>query len=237
MKSFAFVILLVFASLTLGAQDVVFERENASDTIPPSTGPNRRNYIYPFITAGFIAQPGFDGAKVKIGHLGQWGIGFRYKYKLSKYFGLGFDLSYIVNDYELKKDPTKALPDTILYDEQRLIFNNFELGAYFRINFGRRGNVLGKYIDLGGYGDAVARHTYFTRLTLPDDGTALGGTIVKRRSTGAKYYQKFNYGIQARIGISKWIFYGQYRLSDMFVSSYNFQELPRLTLGIQRVLR
>jgi len=237
MRLNALLILLVFTSLAINAQDVVFERKNASDTVRPSTGPNRRHYVYPFITAGFIAQPGFDGAKVKMGHLGQWGVGFRYKYKLSRTFALGFDLSYSVSDYELKKDASKAVPDTILYDEQRLIFNNFELGVYFRINFGRRGNILGKYLDLGAYADAVARHTYFTRLTLPENGSALGGSVVKSRSTESNYYQKLNYGIQARIGVNRWAIYGQYRLSDMFYSSYNFQELPRLTLGLQLVLR
>ena len=54
-----------------------------------------------------------------------------------------------------------------------------------------------------------------------------------KQITHLKYYEPFNYGVLARFGINRYVIYANYRLSDLFKSSYNYAELPRLTLGVQ----
>jgi hypothetical protein len=84
---------------------------------------------------------------------------------------------------------------------------------------------------LAGYGDAVFAHTLYTKYHLLDN------SIVRSRRSGLSYFQRLNYGAQVRFGFKKVIFYGQYRLSDMFYIPENFAELPRIIAGIQFSLR
>ena len=99
-----------------------------------------------------------------------------------------------------------------------------------RFNYGRRGNQLGKYIDLGGYGNIVFDHTHFTKNKKAD------GSTIRSRTTGLNYYQLLNYGLSARVGFNKFVLFGQYRMSNMFYGDKNLPELPRILAGLQFVL-
>ncbi|MEI6407772.1 MAG: hypothetical protein WCR52_00180 [Bacteroidota bacterium] len=232
MKKLFYSITLLIGSLNqLSAQDVVFKMDPAVDTTEDKSGPNLKNYWHPYISFGMCIDPGSAGATVKQPHLDQFSFGFRYKNRLAEHLAVGLDISYNVNDYSLKQNASKTLPDTVQYKKQGMIFYNAQVGAYIRFNFGKRGNTLGNYLDLGAYGDYVVSHVQFTKFNLPD------GSIVRARRTQLDYYQKINYGLLARIGFKKLVIYGQYRLSDMFYPSLKMAELPRIQAGIQFILR
>jgi hypothetical protein len=225
---FAFLLVL---SMSVCAQEEILEMNPAVDTIEPVKGPNRKHFVHPFMSFGLCIDAGETGAQVKQPRVDQFSFGFRYKRRVAEHFAWGWDLAYNVNDFSLKQDVTKTTPDSILYDRQRMLFYNAQAGLYMRFNYGKRGNTLGKYIDLAGYGDAVFAHTLFTKYHLLDN------SVVRSRRTGLGYFQRLNYGAQVRFGFKKVIIYGQYRLSDMFYKPENFAELPRIIAGIQFSLR
>ena len=213
------------------AQEEILEMNPAVDTIEPVKGPNRKHFVHPFMSFGLCIDAGETGAQVKQPRVDQFSLGIRYKRRVAEHFAWGWDLAYNVNDFSLKQNLIKTTPDTFLYDRQRMIFYNAQVGLYVRINYGKRGNTLGKYIDLAGYGDAVIAHTLYTKYHLLDN------SVVRSRRSGLGYFQRLNYGAQVRFGFNKIIVYGQYRLSDMFYKTENFAELPRIIAGIQFSLR
>lgn len=217
--------------MSVFAQEEILEMNPAVDTIEPVKGPNRKHFVHPFMSFGFCIDAGETGAKVKQPRVDQFSFGFRYKRRLAEHFAWGWDLAYNANDFALKQDLIKTTPDSFLYDSQRMIFNNAQAGLYIRFNYGKRGNTLGKYIDLAGYGDAVIAHTLYTKYHLLDN------SVVRSRRSGLGYFQRLNYGAQVRFGFKKVIIYGQYRLSEMFYKTENFAELPRIIAGIQFSLR
>jgi hypothetical protein len=224
---------LLILSMGVFAQEEILEMNPAVDTIEPVQGPNRKHFVHPFMSFGLCIDAGETGAQVKQPRVDQFSLGFRYKRRVAEHFAWGWDLAYNVNDYSLKQNLIKTTPDSFLYDRQRMIFYNAQVGLYVRINYGKRGNTLGNYIDLAGYGDAVFAHTLFTKKRLNDKYNS----VERTRLSGLGYFQRLNYGAQVRFGFKKIIFYGQYRLSDMFYKPENFAELPRIIAGIQFSLR
>jgi hypothetical protein len=218
-------------SMSVCAQEEILEMNPAVDTVESVKGPNRKHFVHPFMSFGMCVDAGETGAQVKQPRIDQFSFGVRYKRRIAEHFAWGWDLAYNVNDYSLKQNLIKTTPDSFLYDRQRMLFYNAQAGLYVRINYGKRGNTLGKYIDLAGYGDAVIAHTLYTKYHLMDN------SVVRSRRTGLGYFQRLNYGAQVRFGFKKMIIYGQYRLSDMFYKPENFAELPRIIAGIQFSLR
>ncbi len=222
---------LLVLSMSVCAQEEILEMNPAVDTIEPVKGPNRKHFVHPFMSFGMCVDVGETGAQVKQPRVDQFSFGIRYKRRLAEHFAWGWDLAYNVNDFSLKQDLIKTTPDSFLYDSQRMIFNIAQAGLFLRINYGKRGNTLGKYIDLAGYGDVVFAHTLLTKYHLLDN------SVVRSRRSGLGYFQRLNYGAQVRFGFKKVIIYGQYRLSDMFYKPENFAELPRIIAGFQFSLR
>ncbi len=217
--------------LSAPAQNVILEKDPAIDSLVPSRGPNRKNYVHPYMSFGFTTDPGEAGARSRQGTYGHYQFGVRYKRRLSQTFAVGYEFAYDVNDLSQKQEAGKVAPDTFQYKRERLIFYNGLFSPYLRINFGRRGNQLGKYLDIAAYGTYTFAHVLFQRSDLPD------GRVVRSRTTGLTYFQRWNYGATVRIGINKFILYGHYRLSDLFYSNWNFPEPSRLQVGIQFVLK
>ncbi|MEX1190233.1 MAG: outer membrane beta-barrel protein [Bacteroidia bacterium] len=230
MKRVFIVLMLCGVSMfSLNAQRVIIEESNVSDTLAPKSGPNYKHYLHPFISLGSNVLPGENGALTKPG-LDDFSFGFRYKLRIAEPLAVGFDLAYNNTVFRMKQTGSKNTPDTLLYDAQRMEFHSARLGAYIRINYGRRGNSLGKYVDLGAYSEYNFAHTLFTKSTLTD------GSVIRINRSKLDYYQPITYGLQARIGFNKIILYGNYRLSPIFFAPYNFTELSPLIVGIQFVL-
>jgi hypothetical protein len=223
-------VLWALLPFSLQAQQVMLSEDVAIDSTISKRGPNRKHYTHSFMSLGSAVDPGSAGAKVVQPKLDYFSFGIRYKRRLAEHFAVGFDMAYGVEDYRLKQEAGKKLPDTLLNSRERMIFNNFTTGLYMRFNFGKRGNQLGKYLDLGGYGNIVFGHTHFLKNKQAD------GSTIRSRITGLNYYQLLNYGLSARVGFNKFILFGQYRVSNMFYGDKNLPELPRILAGLQFVL-
>lgn len=230
MKNTCFLLLISYLlSVSGNAQEVLLHEEVTADTIQPTFGPNYRNFLHSFMGYGVVfGGTEGPGTAIRYGNSGDFLFGVRYKYRVTNFFSWGAEAYYRSLFYSMKQDSLKTFPDMLLHDKERLTFHNLSAGLFLRFNLEKkRGNRVGNFIDLGGYGEWTFRLTHFTRNKLPD------GSTVRANRTGLDYYNALNYGALARLGFNRWIFFASWRFSDLFKSSKNLPELPRLTVGVQ----
>lgn len=210
------------------AQEYLLSIEQAVDSLEPKKGKNRTHYIHLYAGYGFILGSADEGAATVPGSSREFIYGLRYKRKFSNIFSGGLDLLYKFQAYRLVQDSLKRIPTPLLNDRERMIFHAASMMTYFRINFkALRGDKLGKYLDLGAYGDYIFAHILFQKNQLDN------GVISRNRTTRHRYFNRFNYGTLLRVGGDRFCIYGTYRISDMFYPSLEMPEMPRITVGLQ----
>jgi hypothetical protein len=221
-------LLLLLSSNDFLAQEYLLKVEQAVDSLEPKSGKNRKNYWHNYIGYGLIIGASDQGAATVPISSREFLFGARYKRKLSNTFAIGYDLLYKFQAYRLVQDSLKTLPSPLLNSRERMIFHHFSAAPYFRINFNPlRGNKLGRFIDLGAYGDFIFAHVLFQKNELSS------GIITRTRSTRHGYFNRLNYGALLRLGSDRFTVYGAFRLSDIFFPSLVLPELSRITLGLQ----
>lgn len=229
-----FVLSILHIGLIAKAQNPVIEETVPQKMDEPKKGPNQKSYLHGFMGYGLILGGGEgSGGTINYGRSGGWHFGIRKKRKLSNFYSIGYELFYAVNTFSLKQDSTKKFPNSALHTKEHFRTNELGLSLYNRFNFGKRGNRIGNFLDIGAYGTwiAGASHTYYDKYAIANSANASNTTVTNR---GLIYISDFNYGVQARIGFNRIVFFGNYRLSQLFngkIASY--PELPRLITGIQ----
>lgn len=220
--------LLLLAVMTAaGAQSVIVAEDvNARDETP-EYGMNRKHYTHMFLGVLFaVGPPEQPGAEVIYGRSRTLEYGYRYKRKLSNTFSLGSEITGRRHAYHIKQSESKTVPDTIVRDREKLVFLEAGAAVYKRVNFGQRGNYIGRFADVGGYASWIfhTRHV----LWYEEDGVSL-----KVRKTGMQYPANFDYGLIARIGFNNILIKGTYRMSGLFKDSSNMPEFPRYAIGLE----
>lgn len=226
MKKLVTIVLLAI-SLGASAQDILLQENVKADSIKPTRGPNLKNYVHGYIGLGFPVFTNEAVAYTKPGLSSDFNFGLRYKRKLSNHFAVGLDFGVNSTSYKIKQDQWKTVPDTVINDKEKIQVNSLVGSAYMRINVGRRGNYIGNYLDLGAFGGWNMQKKQKTV------NKNENGEKVKVITSGLKYIDNFSYGLQARIGVSRYALTAKYRLSDIFESSYTMPELPRLVIGVE----
>lgn len=236
LKSIFPAIVLFIFSTGLFSQDIVLEKD-VTDQYKEGNGPNMRNFRHFYIGFGGIID--FDespGTAINAYRSGQITFGYRYKLKLLSFYALGLDLNFKSDQYFMEGDDANPYdpnnPLALYTGEKRQTFtdNGIGLEIYQRINIGKRGNTLGKYLDAGFR--AQWNVTDVEELVINyNDPTYTGRQRIFNRRL--QYVEDYSYGLSARIGFDHFIIYGYYRLSDIFKDSFNIPELPRLSVGLQ----
>ncbi len=226
------IILSLFILLAMGlqshAQRVVILEDLREGPEDPDFGMNRRHYRHSFLRLHFVAgPPDATGAEVIYGRSRSLEYGYRYKRKFSEVFSAGAELSFRRTAFHMEQDEGKTVPDTVLYDRQKLVFLNVGGGLYKRINVGQRGDYIGRFLDLGAYGgwNFHTRHVSHFENDLDER--------VRVRRSGLDYPAPFEYGVMARVGLNNFVLKGTWRISDLFKSSAELSELPRLSIGLE----
>ena len=209
------------------AQRVLLSHTVTGDSLRSKWWQNLRHYIHPYLGAGFLTGVPQQGARILPLVSASFELGARYKLRIARHYSLGLNAVYTVNSFKLRQSASKRLPDSLLHRSERFLFSNFGLGFFNRINLGRTGNHIGTFIDLGIYGDWIAKVTHVTS----DDET--DGTRVHSHRTGMCYTRDLQYGLFGNIGFTRYVFTVKYRLSDLFTPSSALPELPRWTIGMQ----
>jgi len=222
-----FFLLILFLASSLFAQNILLEQNVLGDSAISKFGQNRKNFRHFYFGYGIIVGPADSaGSDIKY-NSSSITFGYRYKFRLSNFYSIGYNISYTSYKYVLKQDTTKTFPNTMLHNNEKFSMSALGLGLYNRFNYGRRGNRIGKFIDIGAYADWLFGAYHFMK------DKQSNGNIIETKIRKLNYVNVFQYGVFANIGFNRYVLTAAYRLSDIFETSYTFSELPRITVGLQ----
>ena len=235
-SKFIIFFLFLLSSATVSAQENEVTGPNEEDhIILKKRGPNLDHYGHLYFGYGFLfGDSDTDSAQIRNGTSSSFSLGWLTKYRINSWYELGFDVSYHYTSFHIKQDSFKILPNPILHKREKLVFNNLQIIPFQRFKMKNKHHSTGIFFDLGGYAgwNYRIKHQTVERNNVPGAGRTK--TVNQKLS----YTQDFNYGAIARIGFNRVVFYGRYRISDLFTPSSNLPELPRfevgLTLGIHQ---
>ncbi len=221
-------IIALFTEYTVNAQVVLLEDDVEKNMLIPEKGPNRKHFSHFFIGVGSaIGMNQEKEAKTEMSESIYSCFGFRYKRKIASFYAIGFDLQYNFQNYGIKQEEGKQIPNTILHDSEKLSVHGPKSVVYNRINFGKRGNRVGVFTDIGAFGEYLPFQRHVYKDELPD------GRKIKVRYTCLPYIEHLQYGVIFRFGIDNIAGFAKYRLSDLFVAKYNYPELNTIICGLQ----
>jgi hypothetical protein len=214
------------------AQRVLFRADPATDSMQVRYGPNRRFYQHVFLGYAPVAgRPDGSGAELRYFKSAEPFIGVRNKFRLSKAASVGFDVRYARLVYALEQNSQKRLPDATLHQQESIVLSQVQLEPFVRLGFGRRGNVIGRYLDLSGWGGWVMATSHRTEDEPGTNGSAR--TVVVEH--GLPYLRRWPFGVGTRLGSGRYALMARYRLSDTFARGANpaYAELPRWLVGLE----
>ncbi len=225
----AFIFTLLAAAGVPGrSQTVIISEKPGSHNWDNGYGMNRKHYSHSWLSFGFVAgSPDSPGADISYWRSRNISYGYRYKRKYSEVFSGGFELMASRTAFHPEQDQYKMVPDTVVNDREKLVFVQAGAGAYQRVNFGQRGDHIGRFFDIGVYGgwNFHVRHITHNREE--------GGERLRTRRTRMDYPETFEYGLLARLGSGNLVLRGTYRMSDLFKTGTGIPELPRFTVGAE----
>ena len=212
------------------AQQVLVQADVAEDTLGNTFGPNRSYYGHLYLGYGLLAGPASSGAGVRYGlPSAELRAGGRLKFRLNQVLSLNLDLGYAYQHYGLAQNGQKTLPTAALHRRESLGLQQVYSEVSLRLTAGRRGNAIGRYLDLLASGGWVATTSHVT-----EDEPAPGIGFVETTERGLPYLRRWTSGLGARFGIDRYALVGRYRLSSVFGSAYSaWPELPRWVLGVE----
>ena len=208
------------------AQQVLLQTNVASDTLTPHTGPNRPWFGHLYAGYGFAAGGSALGVKYGFGST-ETTLGGRLKRRLNGNLALCADLRYNFLRYQLNPDqphdqPFLSNPEA----NQHLSYHQIQSEVSARLNLGRRGNVVGRYLDLLAYGGYAFSASTAAELPAP------GGGNREQVDYAPPYLARWLGGVGLRLGSNSLALVGRYRLSNALRST-GLPEPPRATVGIE----
>ena len=235
-----FIILSFLMLYSIGgiAQSEIYGRSVEKARNQPEKGPNTMFHGGAVLGAGMLFSINeSDSAKTTAG---SWHLiyGIYGKHKLNRFLSAGWEIAYHRNVFSINQDSLRnVFSPGLEFDSDKFRWNNIGLGGFLRINVDKRGNILGKHIDLGGrikYGVSVNRK----RITKDDASVvSLGSGKQEEIFKRLDYIQNWQYEGFVRVGIETFGVYLNYRVSDLWKRSDNvnkgnvFPELSRWTVG------
>ena len=192
-------------------------------------GPNKNKYTHIFVAYGLLlGESESDSASIIYGKSSTFQIGLLKKWRMAKRLELGFDLSYHYAAYHLEQDSSKVIPNRVLHDKGKMLFNDLMLTPFARFKFKNKYHSTGTFLDLGGFVGFTYRAVHYTI----DYNLVPNTHRTKMRDIRLDYNENYSYGLMARLGFNRIILYGKYRMSDLFKDEYNYPELPRFEVGL-----
>ena len=225
-KTFLLLLVVLAAGPAARAQQVLLQTDVAHDTLPARTGPNRRYFGH--LYAGYALAVGPSALGMKYGlSSSEFQLGGRLKRRVGGFLALNADLRYAYLRYGLA--PAVARPALFGsgFDSQLFSYHQVQGEVSLRFNPGRRrGNTVGRYLDLLAYGGRALATTYATQ------GPAPGGGQLEKVAHEPPYLARWLAGVGVRVGSNSLALVGRYRISNALMSN-GLPEPPRLVLGIE----
>jgi len=210
---------------TIFGQEVVMDKTVTKGMFKMNEGPNTNRFTHVFLSlSSFIKTSGNQVGLKYPGSL-QIGLGLRTKYKITEWYAIGYEFEYRLSNFRYANSHD-SLP---FHETDKILTHSFALSSFQRINFDKRGNYIGKFLDMGVYGELPFSKSNI----LIDNADTLGSSQQKLVLSKLKFMNAFNYGVCVKLGYNRIVLFAIYRLSDIFKPSYNRMDLPRLNVGLQ----
>lgn len=210
----------------LDAQEIVIQESIDDDMFSRDRGPNGKHYFTSFLRFTVPISQSDEWAVKSFGVIGL-DFGGRYKRRICEFYSTGLDLYLSRHGYALKQ-VNKIKPYDLLdkWDKERILVTSLGGVWYHRINFNRRGNYLGRYLDLGIYCNLYLQ----TRRRLKGEHDSI---YIKAVDKSRDLLSKSEYGIQAGIGFNTIKLFGQYRVNHNINKIHSEIDLPKLRFGLE----
>lgn len=186
-------------------------------------GYNAKYYIQMYVSGGLTIGYKKIPASIIYEKSNSASLGFRYKYNLSKCYNIGFNADFSINKFRLNNSIILPLPYSDLIKKREIIsLYTANLEFYQRFRLAAGGPILGAgfFIDLGAYISGIYSANYNCYFA--------NSTTKVYSYTKLKSFDKYAYGVRARLGYEIISIYCQYRISKI-----NFYHLPTLETGLE----
>ena len=214
---------LTFSGNIAYAQSVVMEQDVNKDTIVRNFGKNRSHYIGTHMSFGILSgQIDSDSVQLKDAESSRFNWGIYYKARVSNIYSVVLSADYHFTQFDFTS------PEDTKYD--RLNMSDLGLDLANRFNFGKRGNAIGNYLELGASIDYTVHTKRESKQVLDDE--SLDYKSRKMEFTGLRYVNPLNYYAHARLGFNKFVLTADYRLSNVMKDNVGFN-LPPLYFGFR----
>jgi hypothetical protein len=204
-------------------------------------GPNTRNWWSSYLQFGFlvpIANQDSLGVKENFSNM-MFETGWRYKFKMNEFLSTGLDFGYNYQEFNIRQSANKNLLSLNIQNDKQLIrMHAITAGGYIRINFGKRGNIVGKYLDIAGNIQYSFRDEMLIRNEV-EPSVGIPSETVKNVFIHLPFVRDVHYFGTARFGWNFVSIFAKYRLSEFFspVTYLNgdrtLPNLPSLQVGIE----
>ncbi len=231
LKIILFALITYFGCNQIQAQTVLFEQNLKADSAKPVFGQNLKHFYCPYFSFGFVCgKSSQNGANVVYGLSNSLNFGVSYKRKISSFYAVGYNLGLTSTRYKINDANVTHFIDDSLQKVKKLVLTDVFFELYNRFNFGKRGNIIGKYIDLGLYGSLMP----FSKLNVEDTETIQGKDVVSVKNIrNLSFIEPFGYGVSVKIGINRFAISCSYRIISLFKTSSNLPDLPQYNVGFQ----
>jgi hypothetical protein len=213
------------------AQDVLLEKDLSKSVYYKKSGINHTYFGYIIVDASFYFFKKDSRLPVLPVRSHSFSAGYRWNRRIYGIYSAGLTASYLYDVFAIAQKQGKKFPTTLEHDKEKLQKHNLALEYYNRFTLKKEYSQLGVYLDAGLYGTLVVASRYKVQ-DENDDTLFYGDTkmvIIKK----VRYIEPFNYGIIARLGYNRYALTTRYRLSNWIKKSYNFPQLPKMSIGLE----
>ena len=211
------------------AQQVLVQANVADDTIKTVYGPNRHYFGHLYVGYALVAGASQPGAALRYGPASsELRLGSRLKRRFSQGLSLSADVGYAYLRFDLAQNAQKVVPAAALHRSEQLALHQLYSEASLRVNAGRRGNSVGRYLDVLAGGAWVAGTAHSTD---DDPGPGIGSVATTER--GLPYLRLWAAVVGARVGADRYALVARYQLTPSFRLNYAWPELPRWRVGVE----
>ncbi len=173
---------------------------------------------------GLNTNLGEDDELISVWGSNLFAIAFKYDRVLFKGAHWNIGGGYQSDNYKFKNRSDMMLHDSIGHEKVKLRVHSITFESGFR--FQTSPNLFeAVFFEVSGY----ANVNTFTKYSTWDEKD---GMDLRSQTKKLNYVNPYNYGVEAKLGISVISIFAKYRLSDVFTKESGYRELPRLSVGL-----